>query len=137
MSGMTRKPLTSAALHQVIIRTSGSVARSCSFAGGRPGHKRSDRIPKYVASRTLTEVGWQNAQLLGPDVPAAVQKLRAEPGGEIHVWGSAELIKALAEQNTQLILRIETQRRRMAWLAAAVGLAGLAALASLGLLLVR
>ncbi|MDI1239131.1 MAG: hypothetical protein PSV26_16735 [Polaromonas sp.] len=50
---------------------------------------------------------------------------------------SSELIKALAEQNTQLILRIETQRRRMAWLAAAVGLAGLAALASLGLLLVR
>jgi len=99
MSGMTRKPLTSAALHQVIIRTSGSVARSCSFAGGRPGHKRSDRIPKYVASRTLTEVGWQNAQLLGPDVPAAVQKLRAEPGGEIHVWGSAELIKALAEHD--------------------------------------
>ncbi|MDI1273678.1 hypothetical protein [Polaromonas sp.] len=50
---------------------------------------------------------------------------------------SSELIKALAEQNTQLILRIETQRRRMAWLAAAVGLAGMAALASLGLLLVR
>lgn len=61
--------------------------------------RRYNRIPKYVASRTLTEVGWQNAQLLGPDVPAAVQKLRAEPGGEIHVWGSAELIKALAEHD--------------------------------------
>jgi dihydrofolate reductase len=61
--------------------------------------RRYNRIPKYVASRTLTEVGWQNAQLLGPDVPAAVQKLRAEPGGEIHVWGSAELIKTLAEHD--------------------------------------
>lgn len=50
--------------------------------------RRYNRIPKYVASRTLTEVGWQNSQLLGPDVPAAVEKLRAEPGGEIRVWGS-------------------------------------------------
>ncbi len=50
---------------------------------------------------------------------------------------SSELIKALAEQNTQLILRIETQRRRMAWLAGALVLIGMAALASLVLLLAR
>ena len=61
--------------------------------------RRYNRIPKYVASRTLTEVGWQNSQLLGPDVPAAVEKLRAEPGGEIRVWGSTELIKTLAEHD--------------------------------------
>lgn len=58
---------------------------------------------------------------------------------ELHeqMLASSELIKALAEQNTQLILRIEAQRRRMAWLAAALGLVGMAALASLALLLVR
>lgn len=50
---------------------------------------------------------------------------------------SSELIKALAEQNTQLILRIETQRRRMAWLGAALVLVGAAALASLVPLLAR
>jgi len=61
--------------------------------------RRYNRIPKYVASRTLTEVGWQNSQLLGPDVPAAVGKLRAEPGGEIRVWGSTELIRTLAEHD--------------------------------------
>lgn len=62
--------------------------------------RRYNRIPKYVASRTLTEAGWQNTQLLGPDVPAAVEKLRAEPGsGEIRVWGSTELIKTLAEHD--------------------------------------
>ena len=61
--------------------------------------RRYNRIPKYVASRTLTEVGWQNSQLLGPDVPAAVEKLRAEPGGEIRVWGSTELIRTLAEHD--------------------------------------
>ena len=61
--------------------------------------RRYNRIPKYVASRTLTEVGWQNSQLLGPDVPSAVEKLRAEPGGEIRVWGSTQLIKTLAEHD--------------------------------------
>jgi dihydrofolate reductase len=61
--------------------------------------RRYNRIPKYVASRTLTEVDWQNSQLLGPDVPAAVEKLREQPGGEIHVWGSTQLIKTLAEHD--------------------------------------
>ncbi len=61
--------------------------------------RRYNRIPKYVASRSLTEVNWQNSQLLGPDVPAAVRQLRAEPGGEIHVWGSTELIRTLAEHD--------------------------------------
>jgi dihydrofolate reductase len=61
--------------------------------------RRYNRIPKYVASRTLTELGWQNSQLLGPDVPAAVQELRAQPGGEIRVWGSTELIRTLARHD--------------------------------------
>lgn len=70
-------------------------------AGGLDGEltRRYNRIPKYVASRTLTEAGWQNTQLLGPDVPAAVAKLRAEPGGEIRVWGSTKLIRTLAEHD--------------------------------------
>ena len=61
--------------------------------------RRYNRVPKYVASRTLTELGWKNSHLLGPDVPAAVKKLQAEPGGEIRVWGSTELIKTLAEHD--------------------------------------
>ena len=61
--------------------------------------RKYNRIPKYVASRTLTEVGWKGSQLLGPDVPAAVEKLRAEPGGEIRVWGSTQLIRTLAEHD--------------------------------------
>ncbi|WP_025155854.1 dihydrofolate reductase family protein [Leifsonia aquatica] len=57
--------------------------------------RRYNRVPKYVASRTLTEVGWKNSQLLGDDVPAAVAALRAQPGGEIRVWGSADLVQTL------------------------------------------
>jgi dihydrofolate reductase len=61
--------------------------------------RRYNRVPKYVASRTLTELGWKNSHLLGPDVPAAVKTLRAEPGGEIRVWGSTGLIRTLAEDD--------------------------------------
>ncbi|MDR5701111.1 dihydrofolate reductase family protein [Agromyces aerolatus] len=58
-----------------------------------------NRVPKYVASRTLTEVGWKNSHLLGDDVPAAVARLRDEPGGEIRIWGSTVLIRSLAEHD--------------------------------------
>ncbi|MCT2587380.1 dihydrofolate reductase family protein [Actinophytocola gossypii] len=54
-----------------------------------------NEMPKYVASRTLSSVDWQNSHLLGDDVPAAVAKLRAEPGGELHVVGSAEFAQTL------------------------------------------
>jgi len=46
---------------------------------------------------------------------------------------SSELIKALAEQNTHLILRIETLRIRL-WLIGALAAAGLAAAAGMALL---
>jgi len=61
--------------------------------------RRYNRVPKYVASRTLTKLNWKNSHLLGPDVPAAVKMLKAEPGGEIRVWGSTELIRTLAEHD--------------------------------------
>ncbi|WP_434316303.1 dihydrofolate reductase family protein [Leifsonia sp. P73] len=47
----------------------------------------------------MTEVGWTNSYLLGPDVVGAVERLRGEPGGEIRVWGSTELIRTLAEHD--------------------------------------
>lgn len=46
---------------------------------------------------------------------------------------TSELIQALAEQNTQLIQRVEANRMRMAWLGAAAALAALMAVAALAL----
>ncbi|MGV1036316.1 MAG: dihydrofolate reductase family protein [Candidatus Nanopelagicales bacterium] len=70
-------------------------------ADGLPGDltRRYNRIAKYVASRTLSDVRRQNAELLGPDVPAAVASLRAEPGGEIREWGSTKLVRTLAKHD--------------------------------------
>lgn len=59
--------------------------------------RRYNRVPKHVASRTLSSVGWKNSHLLGPDVPGAVRRLRDEPGGEIRIWGSTRLVHTLAE----------------------------------------
>ncbi|CAN5514970.1 dihydrofolate reductase family protein [soil metagenome] len=61
--------------------------------------RRYNRIPKYVASRTLESLDWKNSELLGDDVPTAVRKLREQPGGEIRVWGSSVLIRSLAQHN--------------------------------------
>ncbi|MBL8538106.1 MAG: dihydrofolate reductase family protein [Hyphomonadaceae bacterium] len=43
-------------------------------------------MPKWVVSRSLTEVG-PNATLLGDDLEAAVRKLKSEVDGEIEVGG--------------------------------------------------
>ena len=59
--------------------------------------RKYNSVPKYVATTRLTELAWKNSHLLGPDVPAAVQDLRAEVSGEIRIWGSTLLIKTLAE----------------------------------------
>jgi len=51
---------------------------------------------KYVASRTLTEpLPWQNSTLLPGDAAAAVAALKQEPGSDLLVMGSGELIQSL------------------------------------------
>jgi dihydrofolate reductase len=52
--------------------------------------------PKYVASRRLSEpLPWPNSTLLGDDVAEAVARLKAEPGKDLNVMGSGELIQTL------------------------------------------
>lgn len=54
-----------------------------------------NRLPKYVASRTLTTLAWQNSTLLDGDAADAVAALKRTGDGEIHVLGSAGLIQTL------------------------------------------
>jgi dihydrofolate reductase len=62
--------------------------------------------PKYVASRTLDAVAWNNSHLLKGDVATEVAKLKAEEGGEIQVHGSGHLIQTLLEHDLVDTLRL-------------------------------
>ncbi|MFJ8814981.1 dihydrofolate reductase family protein [Amycolatopsis thermoflava] len=52
-------------------------------------------LPKFVASRTLSEVGWRNCTLLRGDAAEAVAELKRGEGGDIQVHGSSELVQTL------------------------------------------
>jgi dihydrofolate reductase len=55
-----------------------------------------NRTQKYVASTTLTEpLPWGNSTLLDGDAMEAVAKLREQPGKDMVVLGSGELVQSL------------------------------------------
>jgi dihydrofolate reductase len=57
-------------------------------------------LPKYVASRTLSEpLEWKGSSLLQGDVPAAVAELKEESGGALVAIGSGELVRTLWEHD--------------------------------------
>lgn len=68
---------------------------------GRAGDPFADWIngvQKYVVTNTLTEadIDWQpTTRIRGDNIVDAVADLRARPGGEVHVLGSAQLVRTL------------------------------------------
>ncbi len=55
---------------------------------------------KYVASRSLEEpLPWKNSTLLKGDAAEAVARLKKQPGGDLMVIGSGELVRSLMDSN--------------------------------------
>ena len=53
-------------------------------------------VEKFVASRTLTDpLPWNNSTLLKGDAAEAVKELKEQPGKDIGVLGSGELVESL------------------------------------------
>ena len=57
---------------------------------GNPYIEKINDMPKYVASRSLTEVTW-NATLLGPDIVGAIERLKAQPGKDLIKYGTSRI----------------------------------------------
>jgi dihydrofolate reductase len=66
-----------------------------------PIAKTFNTAKKYVASRTLTVLNWNNSTLLHGDVVSAIIALKAQPGLDLQVIGSGNLIQTL--QSASLI----------------------------------
>ncbi|MEP7284796.1 MAG: dihydrofolate reductase family protein, partial [Chloroflexota bacterium] len=59
-----------------------------------------NNMQKYIASTTLKEpLAWQNSTLLKGDVAKALTELKAQPGGDLVIMGSGNLIQTLMKHN--------------------------------------
>jgi dihydrofolate reductase len=57
-------------------------------------------LPKYVVSTTLREpLEWKNSHLIKGDVAKEVAKLKREPGKDLRVIGSGELVQTLMQHD--------------------------------------
>lgn len=68
-----------------------------SRAGADAFADRMNALPKYVASRTMTEPLKWNSTLLKGDIVEAVKQLKQEPGQDILQYGCGELTHTLIQ----------------------------------------
>jgi len=64
-----------------------------------PFARHLNTTPKYVASRTLHDVGWNNSTIIEGDVAEAVSELKEQPGKNIGVLGSGNLVQTLMQHD--------------------------------------
>jgi dihydrofolate reductase len=57
--------------------------------------KTLNAAKKHVASRTLTTLHWNNSTLLHGDVVSAITALKTQPGPDLQIIGSGNLIQTL------------------------------------------
>ncbi len=65
---------------------------------GNPCIDLISAMPKYVASRSLTETAW-NAALLGPDSSRAIARLKDQPGKDLIKYGTSRFDDTLVRDH--------------------------------------
>jgi dihydrofolate reductase len=63
--------------------------------GDHPIAKAFNQATKYVVTRSLNQLDWENSQPIGGDVVAEVRRLKTSDGPALHIWGSSELLQTL------------------------------------------
>ncbi|GAA1663043.1 dihydrofolate reductase family protein [Glycomyces endophyticus] len=71
-----------------------------------PFTARMNSLPKYVVSSTLERGDWSPTTVLGEDFAEALTALKAGPGREVQVHGSAQLAAALLDLGLVDTLRL-------------------------------
>jgi dihydrofolate reductase len=66
-----------------------------SRAGEFPYVDQINRMAKYVASTTLTDLEWENSHPIEGDVPEAVARLKQGPGRDLVMYGCRDLMHSL------------------------------------------
>jgi dihydrofolate reductase len=64
---------------------------------------RFNSMAKYVASTTLKDLEWENTHLIEGDVPEAVAKLKQQPGQDLIIYGSDDLMHSLERMDLELV----------------------------------
>lgn len=64
-----------------------------------PVADKLNSVKKYVVSRTLDEVNWNNSTLIMGNVVQAIRKIKEQKGPELQVHGSGNLIQTLLKHD--------------------------------------
>jgi dihydrofolate reductase len=69
------------------------------LSGELPYINKMNSMAKFVASRTLTELNWENSHLLAGDVGESVAALKQQPGQDLVLYGCHDLMHTLLERD--------------------------------------
>ena len=64
-----------------------------------PFAAKLNNAKKYVASKTLTKLDWNNSELINGDVPEGIKRIKEQDGPEIQIHGSGNLIQTLLKHD--------------------------------------
>lgn len=63
--------------------------------GDNPIGAAFNKATKYVVTRTLDHLDWENSLRVRGDIVGEVRRLKGSDGPPLHVWGSGELLQML------------------------------------------
>jgi dihydrofolate reductase len=64
-----------------------------------PFAAKLNNAKKYVASKTLTKLNWNNSELINGDIPDGIKRIKEQDGPEIQVHGSSNLVQTLLKHD--------------------------------------
>ncbi len=60
--------------------------------------EQMNKLPKVVFSRTMDKASWNNTKLVKGDMGAEIRKMKEEPGRDMVIFGSGNIVSQLARE---------------------------------------